>query len=89
MVTERQKVPLAQFDASMSIEQMAQNLMTALQRAGFKTPPVERVLERYRAGTNAGRSIRAAPETHDPDTSVSKLPRADRRGDLGHRTDGS
>ena len=37
---------------------------TALQRAGFKTPPAERVLERYRAGTNAERSIRAASETH-------------------------
>lgn len=47
-MTEGQKMPLAQFDASMSIEQMAQNLMTALQRAGFKTPPVERVLEKYR-----------------------------------------
>jgi hypothetical protein len=45
---EEQIMPLAQFDASMSIEQMAQNLMTALQRAGFKTPPVKRVLERYR-----------------------------------------
>jgi hypothetical protein len=47
-MAEKQRVPLAQFDASMSIEQMAQNLMTALQRAGFKTPPVERVSERYR-----------------------------------------
>jgi hypothetical protein len=39
-MTEKQKIPLSQFDASMSIEQMAHNLMTALQGAGFKTPPV-------------------------------------------------
>jgi hypothetical protein len=54
-MTEKQKVPLAQFDASMSIEQMAQNLMTALQRAGFKTPPVERAVRAYAQTSKADR----------------------------------
>ena len=42
---DKQKIPLAQFDATMSREEMARNLLTALQKAGFKTPPLENVLE--------------------------------------------
>jgi len=47
-MTDKQKVPLAQFDATMSREEMARNLLKALQKAGFKTPPVERVIEKSR-----------------------------------------
>jgi hypothetical protein len=45
-MTNKQKIPLAQFDATMSREEMARNLLTALQKAGFKTPPLEKVLEK-------------------------------------------
>lgn len=44
-MTDKQKIPLAQFDATMSREEMARNLLTALQKAGFKTPPLEKVIE--------------------------------------------
>ena len=44
-MTDKQKIPLAQFDATMSREEMARNLLSALQKAGFKTPPLEKVLE--------------------------------------------
>jgi hypothetical protein len=44
-MSDKQKVPLAQFDAAMSREEMARNLLAALQKAGFKTPPIEKVLE--------------------------------------------
>ena len=44
-MTDKQKIPLAQFDATMSREEMARNLLSALQKAGFKAPPLEYVLE--------------------------------------------
>jgi hypothetical protein len=44
-MTDKDKIPLAQFDAGMSREEMARNLLSALQKAGFKTPPLEKVLE--------------------------------------------
>jgi|SaaInlStandDraft_2_1057019.scaffolds.fasta_scaffold593358_2 hypothetical protein len=44
-MTDKDKIPLAQFDAGMSHEEMARNLLSALQKAGFKTPPLEKVLE--------------------------------------------
>ena len=44
-MTDKQKIPLAQFDATMSREEMARKLLMALQKAGFKTPPLEKVIE--------------------------------------------
>jgi len=44
-MTNKQKIPLAQFDATMSREEMARNLLAALQKAGLMTPPLEKVLE--------------------------------------------
>ncbi len=44
-MTDKQKIPLAQFDATISREEMARKLLMALQKAGFKTPPLEKVIE--------------------------------------------
>ena len=44
-MTDKQKIPLAQFDTTMSREEMARNLLMALQKAGLNTPPLEKVLE--------------------------------------------
>ncbi len=52
---DKEKIPLVRFDASVSIEQMAENLMAALQRAGFKTPSVERVVKAYAQTSKADR----------------------------------
>ena len=44
-MTDKQKIPLARVDATMSREEMARNLLMALKKAGFNTPPLEKVLE--------------------------------------------
>ena len=62
-MTDKQKIPLAQFDATMSREEMARNLLTALQKAGFKTPPLEKVLEASTKKTEYGNKSRPAIRT--------------------------